>query len=135
MAVTHKPVFAQAQRTATAVATAAKSTYADAANAVLLLTAGPDGALVTRLQAMPRGTVTATQLQVYVSRDGGTTLDLVESRLLGAYTMAATSAIPMVDFGFVDEAPLRLGPSDRLYVALGVEQAPGVVFFAAYADF
>ena len=135
MAVTATPVFAQAQRVAMAVCTAAKTTMNDAANAVLLATAGANGSLVTTLTAIPRATVTATQCQLYVSGDGGTTLNLVQTMLMPAYTLAQTTANAATDFGFSDYAPLRLGPNDRLYVAIGVALAGGISFRAAVQDF
>lgn len=135
MAVTATPVFTQSQRVALAVCTAAKTTLSDTVNAVLLVTAGADGSLVTTLTAIPRATVTATQLQLYVSGDGGTTLSLVQTALMPAYTLAQTTANNMTDFGFSDYAPLRLGPNDRLYVAIGVALAGGISFRAAVQDF
>lgn len=134
MTVTATPVFAQAQRTAMAVCTAAKTTMADTTNAVLLVTAGANGSLITTLTAIPRATVTATQCQLYLSNDGGTTLNLVQTMLMPAYTLAQTTANVGVDFGFSDYAPLRLGPNDRLYVAIGVALAGGTVFRAAIQD-
>lgn len=135
MPVTATPVFAQAQRTAMAVCTAAKTTMTDAANAVLLVTAGANGSLVTALTAIPRATVTATQLQLYVSNDGGTTLHLNRTMLMPAYTLTQTTANVGVDFGCSDYSPLRLGPNDRLYVAIGVALAGGIEFNAAIQDF
>jgi hypothetical protein len=78
----NKMVFTQTLKTAQAVCTAAKTTYNDTTNAVLLLTAGADGALLKKLTAMPRATVAATQLQLYISKDGGTTLQLIDAALM-----------------------------------------------------
>jgi len=135
MAVKATPVFAQTTRTAQAVCTAAKVIDATQTGTQLLLQAGVDGTIVTKLQAMPRATVTATQLQLYLSRDGGTSLSLVGSAAMGAYTLTQTTAAPTTDFGFSAEDPLRLGPDERLYVAIGVALAGGIVFHAEYADF
>lgn len=129
MAISHDPIFAQGVDNFEAVCTAAKTTYNDTTGAVLLYTAPADGALVTRLKARPRLTVTATQLQLYRSPDAGTTLYLVDSVLMAAYTMAQTTAIPATDFAYTSDAPLKLGAAERLYAAIGVAAAsPGVVF-------
>ena len=136
MTVQHDPVFTQSVKTAQAVCTAAKTTYNDATNAVLLWTAGADGSLIKKLSAAPRATVTATQLQLYISKDSGTTLHLIDSELMAAYTMAQTTAVPETAFGNISEStPLRLGPTERLYVAAGVALAGGIVFAAEGEDF
>jgi hypothetical protein len=136
MAVTpNKIIYPQSQKTACAVCTAAKTTYNDTANAVLLLTAGTDGAILTALTAIPRATVTATQLQLFLSPDGGTTLYFINSALMGAYTMANTTQAAPTDFGYTAAAPLRLGPGDRLYVGTAVALTGGIVFSAQYQDY
>lgn len=136
MAVTpNKIIYPQSQKFASAIATAAKTTYNDAVNAVLLMTAGADGALITRLTAIPRATVTATQLQLYVSPDNGTTLYLVNTALMPAYTMAQTTQAAPTDFGYTPAAPLRIAGTNRLYIAAGVALAGGIVFNAEYQDY
>ena len=67
-------VTPQTPKSATVVASVANTDYDDIpANAAgALITAGPNGARVTRIYAIPRGTVTATQLQLYRSTDAGT---------------------------------------------------------------
>jgi hypothetical protein len=127
-------VTPQAVQSATAICTAAKTTYNDATNAVLLVTAGANGAVVYGIRALPRATVTATQLQLYRSSDGGTTLILINSALMAAYTMAQTTAVPATDFGYSETNPLRLKATERLYVAIGVALAGGIVFDAQYED-
>ena len=134
MTMNNDPVFAVGQRSAAAVCTAAKTTYSDTANAVLLVTAGANGSLISRLSAIARATVTATQLQLYLSTDGGTTLILLTTQLMAAYTMAQTTQAPLVDFGYTDSAPLRLGPNERLYAAIGVALVGGVAFSATAQD-
>lgn len=111
-----------------AVATAAKTTLDDAANAVLLTTAGASGAVVYGLTALARATVTATKCQLYRSTDGGVTLHLIRTALMSAYTMAQTTVQTITDFGFTETSPLRLAANERLYVGIGVALAGGVVF-------
>ena len=129
--------FAQSPKTATAVATGA-STVADdnPSNTVELLTAGAEGCIVTALAAMPRATATASSLVLFLSKDGGTTKRLIDSELMGAHTVAATTAIPETTFSRVSESsPLRLAAGDRLYVGSQVALAGGIVFKAEYTDF
>jgi len=88
-----------------------------------------NGARITRLTALARATNTATELQLYVSNDGGTTKRLIRSILMAAYTVAQTTGQTAVDMGYSDSAPLILGPSDTLYVGIGVTNT-GIVFRA-----
>lgn len=138
MSKTFTAPFAQTPKTAIANTTAAcviGSTSAPT-NTVLLLTAGSDGAIVTRLWAMPQATVTASSLLLFLSKDSGTTKLLIDSALMTAFTVATTTAIPSTAFTYSETAPLRLEASDRLYVANQVAlAAPGVVFRAEYTDF
>lgn len=135
----NKVVTTQVVATDLAVCTAACTTYGDTANKVLLITAGPDGSLVYRIRATPRATVTATQLQYYLSKDGGATLSLIGTELMSAYTMAATTKAPTTDWSQISEdAPMRLAGGatpDRIYVAIGVALAGGVVFEAERENF
>ena len=137
MAKTFTAPFAQTPKTATAVCTAVATVGNDApTNTVLLLTAGADGALLTRLWAMPRATVTATSLLLYLSNDGGATQRLIDAELMAAYTMATTTLIPETPFlNYSETAPLRLAAGDRLYVGAQVALASGIVFRAEYTDF
>ena len=138
MAKTFTAPFAQTPKTATAiVTTAAGSITGDApTGTVLLMTAGTDGALVTNISAIPRATVTASSLLLYISKDSGTTQRLIDSELMNAYTMATTTQVPKTTFTRISEStPLRLEASDRLYVANQVALASGVVFKAEYTDF
>lgn len=138
MAKTYTAPFAQTPKTATAVTTAACVIgSADApTNTVLLMTAGTEGALVTNLSALPRGTVTASGLLLFLSSDSGTTQRLIDAETMAAYTLAATATIPETQFArYLESTPLRLMANDRLYVGNMVAAAAGVVFKAEYTDF
>ncbi len=135
MTVSNKAVFPQTVTAGVAVCTAAKTTYGDTANAVLLLTVGADGGEVTEVRATPRATCTATQLQLYVSLDGGVTLSLFETALLPATTVSATAAITTVTFSALDARPWRLPANAKLYAATGVALAAGVQFIAQARNF
>lgn len=128
----NKVVTPQGLLTGTAICTAAKTTYNDATGAVLLVTAGANGALIFSIRAVPRMTVSAVQLQLYSSTDGGVTLNLINFALMPAYTMGQTTVPSPVqaDFGYTESIPLRLAANERLYVATGVAFATGIAFEA-----
>jgi hypothetical protein len=136
MANTFTAPFAQTPKTATAVVTGVATLTDSPANTVLLVTAGSDGAILTRLTAMPRATVTASSLVIFISKDAGTTQRLIDSELMSAHTVAATTAIPETVFPFYSEtAPLRLEAGDRIYVGSQVALAGGIVFRAEFTNF
>lgn len=137
MAKTPVAAFAQTPKIANCVVTGANTDIDDApTNSVLLLTAGAEGAIVTRITAVPRATVTATALYIYTSNDSGTTQRLKDSALMSAYTLATTTAIPVTEFTrYSEQTPMRLAANERLYVAAGVALAGGIVFSAEYTDF
>ena len=131
MAVTPNSIVTpQTPIAATAVATTANTTYTDTpTNTVQLLAAQANGARMQKLTALARATVTATELQLYVSSDGGTTKRFILSKLMAAYTVAATTAQTAIDFGYTDAAPLILSSTESLWVAIGVTNT-GIVFRA-----
>ena len=88
-----------------------------------------NGVRITRLTALARATNTATELQLYVSNDGGTTKRLIRSILMAAYTVAQTTGQTAVDMGYSDSSPLVLMASETLYVGIGVSNT-GIVFRA-----
>lgn len=138
MAKTFTAPFAQTTKTATAVvATAIASITTDApTNTVLLLTADVEGALLTRLMASPRATVTAASLVLFLSKDSGATKRLIDSELMGAQTLTTSTAIAETSFANYSETnPLRLQAGDQLYVGSQIALAGGIVFRAEYTDF
>lgn len=88
-----------------------------------------NGARITRLTALARATNTATELQLFVSPDGGTTKRFIKSALLSAYTVATTTAQTGGDFGYTDSSPLILAANETLYVGISVTNT-GIVFDA-----
>lgn len=141
MAKTFTAPFAQTPQTATAasLATAATITGDTATNTTLLMTAGADGAILTRLTVLPRSTVTATAVYLLISKDNGTTQRLIDSTTVAAQTLAATQTTGVTTTAFStynESTPLRLAAGDRLYVGMGTSQAAGtLVFKAEYSDF
>lgn len=105
------------------------------ANTVPLVTAGANGARLTKLRAQPVATVTVTQLQEFRSLDAGTTKKWVNSALgaTSGYTLAATTLPPIADFGYSDDNPLILGAGEQIYVGAAVTGSWS--FEAEWADY
>ena len=127
-------VTPQTPRSAMAGVATANTIFTTApTNTALLVTAGVNGARVTRLQAVPLETVTANALQVYRSIDSGTTKFLAATATGGSDTVSGTDAPQAVDFGVSEDAPMILQGNERLYVATGISKAYN--FIAEYADY
>ena len=138
MAKTFTAPFAQTPKISTAVTTAACGTITGdtPTNTVVLLTAGSDGTIVTRLSALPRSTVTASSLLLFTSADSGTTKRLIDSATMSAQTVSTTAGITPTTFStYTESTPLRLAAGEQLYVGNQVALANGVVFKAEFTDF
>ena len=130
-------------QSAQAVCTAANTARDVPTAAIRLIPAAsnPNGALVKNLFGIPRGTVTATECQLYRSMDTGTTLTFCDSSTMNAASVSNTAATPKTYFGpsstipYSDAAPLRLKPGEELWVAIGVALAAGVAFTAEFEAF
>lgn len=126
----------QTLKTGTAVLATASTDIDDAPTAsVLLMTAGAAGARLTKITALPRATVTATMIQIYLSKDAGVTQRLIDTALMAAHTVSNTTEIPTTDFGYSDLAPMFLEAGDRLYAATSVALAGGIVVKAEWGDY
>ena len=125
----------QTPQTSNAACTTANTTYTtNPTNTVLLVTAGANGARLTRIGAIPLETLaSAVQLQLFRSRDAGTTKLFFESAVAAAFTMADTTEVPTTDFGYSDDNPLILAPNERIYAAVRVTKA--IIFNAEWADY
>lgn len=136
MAVTPNSIITpQTPKSNAAVCTTANSTYTDSpSNTQKLVTAGANGARVTKISAIARATVTATELQLYVSYDAGSTKKLINSKAMAAYTVAQTTANTPTDFGYSEDLPLLLLANAELYVGIGVSNT-GIVFHAEWGDY
>jgi len=135
MTITNLAAFAQTTKTLSATVTGVDDLTSAPANTVIIATAGADGAILTELTAIPRATVTASSLHLFISRDSGTTKLFLNSVLMAAHTVAATTAVPVTDFGYTEDAPLRLEAADELYVGSGVALAGGIEFNSEWSDF
>lgn len=138
MANTFTAPFVQQYKTQAAVVTAALGGIGTGTvtGAVAVATAGVNGAVLTRLTAIPRATVTASSLVLFlVKASAPTVFQLIDSELMPAYTLAATTAIPETPFGNItNDNPLRLEAGDILYVGSQVALAAGIVFTAQWGN-
>jgi hypothetical protein len=138
MAKTNVAAFAQDPDTASALLTAAVGnlTSLTPTGLVAAFTAGPNGAIVTRIGAMPRGSVTATGVYMFKSTDAGATQHLKDSVGLPLQTVAAGANIVGADFAKYSESrPMRLGAGESLSFGLGSAQASGVDIDVEYTNF
>tara|TARA_R110000824_G_scaffold154693_1_gene326868 strand:+ start:7852 stop:8265 length:414 start_codon:yes stop_codon:yes gene_type:complete len=137
MAVTNTGIFVQAPLTAVGIVTAANTTWTSSPDDVVtLLTAGSDGARVHRVAGIPRATITAGFMSLYVSIDGGSNKLLAFAEGVAANTVSTTSTPVLVPFSAITEAaPLILGPADILYAGYSIAVSDGFSFIADYYNY
>lgn len=135
MAVTPNAIITpQTVRTATAVVDTASTDMDDApTTSVLLLTAGANGARLTRLNAIARATFNG-RIDLWLSKDAGVTKRWINS-ILHNVTLSTTAALAPGDFGYSEDNALKLEAADRLYVSTAVTLAAGVVVHAGYDEY
>lgn len=131
---TNSYILPQSSRVKTAILTAAKTTYSDGTNAVKVCDAGANDSLIKEVWALPRATVTATQLQLYIY--DGSAYYLVGSALMAAYTMANTTEITRTTFAKpTDDYPFYLPSGSSLYAGAAVALAGGIAVSARIEDY
>lgn len=139
MPMTNTAPFAQTPKVLTAAVTAAIAGLGtDAVTGLqLLLTAGANGAIVSSVSAMPRSTVTASSLVLFLVKNSAPAVyRLIDSVLMNAYTLSATTAIPVTTFALISDAtPMRLESGDKLYVGSQVALPAGIVFSCRWMDY
>lgn len=139
MTMTFTAPFAQTPRTLSAAVTAAIAGLGtDAVTGLqLLFTAGANGAIVSSISAMPRATVTASSLMLFLVKSATPAVYRpIDSVLMTGYTLAATTAVPVTTFALISDAtPMRLEAGDKLYVGSQVALAAGIVFTARWMDY
>lgn len=136
MAVTAGSIITpQTPKAAVAGLTAANTTFTTSpTNSVLLVTAGANGARLTKLVAVPLEAIaTANNIQAYRSQDSGTTKYLFNAALMAVITPGAAVANAQTDFGYSDDNPLILLANERIYMAEGQTEAVNVI--AEWADY
>jgi len=132
----NKVVTPQTPRSSSGVATAANTSYTDSpANAVVIFTAGVNGARVSRVSVVTRASTTSAEMQLFRDHDGtGTTKRFLRSKTMAAYTVSPTAGQEPADFGYSDANPLILAANEKLYGATGLA-GTGFVFTVEGADF
>jgi hypothetical protein len=129
MAVTPNSIVTpQGPQSGFAVLATANTTFTTTpTNSVLLVTAGANGARLTRLEFIPLETVTANALQWYRSIDAGTTKYLAGMATGGSDTVSGTDGSTTVSAGYSDDNPLILQANERIYVCTGITKGYHVV--------
>lgn len=130
--------FAQDNNALTAIVTAACTgiNTTTPTNTALIASAGAEGALLTSVTAIPRGTVTASSLLLFSSLDGGATKTLIASALMPTQSVSTTAAIVSTTFDIASEdKPRRMKAGEQLYVGSQVALASGIVFEGRWTDF
>lgn len=109
------------------VTTAEVAFNAPTAVVTLLLAAdNVNGAVISRLYAIPRATIgTANNIQIYEYT--GTTYTLIDSQLMATVTPGASVANAKTDFGYTQDSPFYLRPGYGLVAACGLTVANGIV--------
>lgn len=116
--------------TGNCVCTTANNTYTDTPNnAVELVAAQTKGARIIKVTALARATNTATELQLFTSKDSGTTKKFLRSALMAAYTVAQTTKQTETSFNLSETDPIYLEAGESLYAVIGVSNT-GIVFRA-----
>ena len=138
-------VFAQTLKTSSAVVTeavpltGAGGVGSDVPQGTrLLLTAGVEGALVTSVSVIARGTITATSVMLFIRKrnDDAAQRRLMDMIQLPGQTLSGTTKTFRYAFDIISQdSPLRLEAEDELYVGLTVAQSVGIAAHAAYTDF
>lgn len=137
MAVTPNSIVTpQTIKTASCVAVTQSTDIDDSpTTSVELMTAGANGARVVKISSIPRATVTATMIGLYLERSGSGVKHLIDTALMSAHTVANTTEIPTTDWGYSEDAPILLAAGDKLHITIAVALAGGIVTFAQYQDY
>lgn len=129
----HKPAFPQDLQLDVATLTAANTTLTDSPDdTALLLTAGSEGNEVYALYCLPRATLTAGNLYVYLSTDAGTTNKMIGVIAHPGGTVSTSVAPVVAGWTWPDgdpiskEKPLYVPPTARLYVGYSQAIADGL---------
>lgn len=135
MSVTANSIITpQAPKSGYANVASANTTYSTSATATALITAGANGARVTKIQAIPCETVTASFLQVYRATGAApATKYLALAQTCGSDTVSATDGPTVIDFGLSDDNPMLLAAGEIVSVATAV--AKSFNFIAEWADY
>jgi hypothetical protein len=139
MAVTANSLITpQGVRTVVKTASEAKPSKITNTNVVKIISQDmvPNGALIKRCYAIPRGNVAAAlQCHLYRSYDFGSTLFFADSVTMPAYAGTAGVAVPKADFGATNDDPIRLNPTEELFIAIDTASTSGIDFVIEFEAF
>lgn len=135
MAVTANSIITpQAPKSGFVNVTTANTTFTTSpTNTVKLITAGANGSRVTKIQAIPCETVTASNLQVYRLVTGGSNKFLAMAQTGASDTVSGTDGPVAIDFGLSDDNPMILAALEEIWVATGITKSFN--FVAEWADY
>lgn len=139
MATTATAVFPQTPKSQTLTSTSAVANIGSGSptNAVVLMTAGINGAMVTKITAIPMGTVTASSIVLFESSTSSqlTTYFPVDSELMPQYTAANNTALPEINFINISKTnPKIVGAGMSLSIGSQVAQASGISYHVEWMD-
>lgn len=127
-------VTTQSIKTAQKTCTAAKTTYADAVAATLLLTGGANGSIIYKVTGLPKGTTGgAGRLLLFSSLDG-TTLSLIGTANFADYTQSVSSGPVQTDIGYSETSPRRVAALEQIWVATSIAPTAGFAVDAQFED-
>jgi len=135
MAKTYEIPCAQTPKHASGVVSAANTNLDGTGTIVTLLTAGTDGAVISRVEFWGTVTSTAKRVNMFISQDAGSTWKLWDSGLMAAYTVANTTVqtvVKLID-STAPDAARRIPASAVIGITTMVAEA--VVCIAEYSDF
>lgn len=137
--------FGTTEETLTAVLTLAGTSVDDAPTETFLIATGganKAGSLISLLSAIPRGLVTATKLNLFLSSDSGTTKRLFASVTMPAQSittiLATVATVFLLPDGLTkidEDNVLRLKTGEELYVNSEVAITEGIVVTCKRTDF
>lgn len=136
MATANNIITPQSVKAGSAILTAAKTTYNDTTNAVLIATAdATNGGVVYGITAVARGVLATTTKVMLFRVDASNNVYYIKAVLVSAYTTDAATTVPTVaDFGYTETAPLRLNAGDKLYVGAYAAAANGISVDCQYEN-
>lgn len=114
----------------TADATASKNHDGTAAGAVLLFTAGANGARIDEIKALPLGTNVASTLRIFIN-NGSTNTTAANNTLYSDTSLPSTTISEIAGQNEVivrqpnDNRPIVLPPNYKLYATIGTTVAAG----------
>lgn len=127
-------IMAQAVQTAQAHLTAAKTTYTDATNAVLLFTAGPNGGVLYGMTAVAPGSNGGGGRVDVFSSANGILLHFIRSVNFASYAQSTTAAPTLNDMGWTETAGRRLAPNEQIWVSTSIAATAGMDVDAQYEN-